>query len=250
MKFIQAFLTFTAAILCLTAPAHAKVKQRDASEKKTTAEAIRTEAGLNIPEWGIAIDASYDPRLTDLIPGYHIVNIVLTNRRPSPLLLDPTQDRWIIVDSLGKKHTAKNHVKLFDKDLWAKLPEPLKQRLDYPHAIKSGNFTTLDVFIPKSIDLFNFREVQWKSANLNKEFSIYTNYEKSLSLGGDNKNEKPLPQSPHTQTFTAEDYMKTREEVLNGDKWRTQDQEEKEAEEKSKSEINFDPSFDDAIIIR
>lgn len=213
------------------------------SSKKKSDDVIRSESGLNIPDWGIAIDSSYDPRLTDLIPGYHIVNIVLTNRRDSPIYLNAAKDKWIVVDSLGKKHSAENHVKEIDKTLWEKMPAELKKKLDYPHVIKPGNYTTIDVFLPKDVDLFNFREVVWKSEHFDKEFNVFTNYEKKLQL--DDGKSKPLPQNQRIEKFGADDYLKTRDEVLNPKtptKWDNQDM--------PPAPEGMDDSLDDAIIIR
>ncbi|HLD43882.1 MAG TPA: hypothetical protein VJC18_00485 [bacterium] len=178
-----------------------KASQNGISQPKTKAEAvIRSEAGLNIQEWGIAIDAIFDPRLDDLIPGYHVVNLVLTNRRGEPIELNTKQDKWYIVDSLGKKHTAYNHVKQFKDALWPKLPQKMRDMLEYPHIVNAGKSTNIDVFLPKSVDLFHFREVIWKSAHFNKEFNILTNYEKELSI--DQKKEFDLPKK-----ITAEEEL-------------------------------------------
>lgn len=240
-------------------------------QKTKITAAISSEAGLNIPEWGLAIDAFYDPQLTDLIPDYHIINIVITNRRSSTILLDPKEDKWVIVDSAGKKHIAKNHVRMIDEKLWAQLPNALKNKLDYPHAIKPGNFTTVDVFIPKDVDMFNFRSVSWHSRYFNKEFSIFTNYEKSLSLGDVDK-QQPIPQntvgvdtptqnlapsqiltgtqtdSPLLLDETDQTAVQTTN-ATNPTKWERQRQEEEQAKDPNAG-VNFDPSLDNTIIIR
>lgn len=148
---------------------------------------ISSEVGLNIPSYGIAIDAVYDPRLTDLIPGYHIVNIVVTNRRGEPVKLSTRDDKWSIVDDMGKKHTAHNHVKEFDRKLWPELPAKLQEMLEYPHHVSPGHSVTIDVFLPKSVALNHFREVIWKSAYFEMEFDLFTNYEKILSVPATNE---------------------------------------------------------------
>lgn len=211
---------------------HAKVADRHNNKtvkSKVSKEAmIRSETGLNIPEWGIAIDALYDPRLDDLIPGYHIVNLVLTNRRAEPILLNVKLDRWIIMDSAGKKHKAYNHVEEFSKELWSKLPDKLRSLIEYPNVVNTGKAISIDVFIPKNVDLFNFREVIWKSSHLNKEFNIYTKYEKSLSINENEGKEFEIPKTqdkfinnPTTQTG-AEDGNQ-QEEDSNTDPTKNQD---------------------------
>lgn len=242
-------------ILCLSVGLFLMALQSDAfaadSSKITrrsrgkTAEAdiVTSEAGLNIPDWGLSIDAFYDPRLTDLIPGYHIVNIVVTNRRNAPIQFNPSRDKWIIIDKEGRKHTAKNHVEQFNSKLWTRLPDILKSKLDYPQTVDPGHFTTIDVFVPKNADLLNFKEVSWKSHFLAKEFNVFTSYEGELSVAPDDKQQR-LPETNRGQPYTDEDYLKTKDEVLNSSKW----QKQKEAEERKKAEQAFDPA-DDAIIL-
>lgn len=132
--------------------------------RKALSEPVTSEAGLKIPKWGIAIDASYNTELDDFIPGYKIVHVVLSNNRPDTIVMDPAKDRWTITDSAGKKHTAYNHVRHFDKKLWKKLKPELKKKLGYPSLVKSGYLTTLDLFFPKDVDLFQFREIAWTSS--------------------------------------------------------------------------------------
>lgn len=168
-------------------------KSRGFKNKTKKENIIRSEIGLNIPQWGIAIDAVFDPRLDDIIPDYHIVNLVLTNRRGEAIVFDVMRDKWVITDNAGKKHIAHNHVRHFNKKLWSELPEKLKNMIDYPNKVNPGKSITIDVFLPKSVDLFNFREVLWKSAFLNKEFNIFTSYENSLSIQEKGGKEFDLP---------------------------------------------------------
>lgn len=228
-----------------------KSRPRSAASKK--AAPVTSEAGFKIPEWGIAIDASYDPRLDDLIPGYKILHVVLSNHRENIIVLNPIKDRWVITDSGGKKHEAYNHVKFFDKKLWQKMRPELKNRLDYPTMVKSGNLVTIDLFFPKSADLFQFREIAWNSSFFAKKFDVLTSYEKTLSVNADDK-QQALPQPANTLTVD-EAYLKSRDEVLgankSGDTFNSERQNPSLEENKDgESKSSFDPSFDDAIIIR
>ena len=76
--------------------------------------------------------------------------------------------------------------------------------LDYPHIVSPGKSTNIDLFFPKAIDLYHFREVQWRSAHFNKEFNVFTNYEKNLSVP--NAKEFDTPTSGHIDAaqFTEE----------------------------------------------
>lgn len=195
-----------------------------AAKKDKSAPIIETKAGLNIPEWGIAIDAHFDPRLTDLIPGYHIVNIVLTNRRNAPITLNPIRDKWTIVDSEGKKHTAQNEI---NKTIWKKLPAALQKKLAYPKSVNPGNLTTIDVFIDDAVNLANFKQIAWKSDFFDKEFNALTSYEESIHVGEVDDRQQPIPQAERPQPFTNNDYLKTRDEVLRANpalnKWQEQE---------------------------
>lgn len=184
-----------------------KQRTNSKSDSSIDARVVKSSAGLNIKEWSIAIDAIYNPQLDRILPDHHIVNIVLTNRREEPIILHPGQDRWVIIDSLGKRHTADNHIKQFDKKLWQRLPKRLQTLLAYPHVVNPGKATTIDVFLPKSVDLTNFREVVWKSSHFDKEFNIFTDYEKTLSIK-DNPKEFNIPQ----KTTSSEDLLKQMQE--------------------------------------
>lgn len=217
---------------------------------------VSSTLGLNIPDWGIAIDAAFDPSLTDIIPGYHIVNVVLTNRRGEPIVLDAAADKWTVVDSLGKRHVAYNHILQFDKKIWTQLPDRLKEILDYPHALNPGKSVNIDVFLPKGTNLLNFKEVTWRSQHFGKEFNMLTNYENSLSLSGDRQFDTPsnaahviidengndnlnLPDSVNApitvqeRNIAPEDNTPQIGEVI----------------DPSSSKPTFDPSLDDEVIV-
>lgn len=221
--------------------------------KKT--QVVRSEAGLNIPQWGIALDASYDPRLDDLIPDYKILHIAVTNRRSSNIVFNPSKDKWIVMDNTGKKHIVKNHVKAISSKLWRKLPKGLRKKLAYPNYVKPGNMVVIDVFLPKSVDLFQFKQIFWKSHHFSKEFSIYTAYEDTLKLTDADLDSKNIPinKASDDNRNAINDYIKTRDEILNPNRKKYDDPvERKEASRKKQKEdvVNFDPSFDKAIILR
>lgn len=252
-RFIKIFGLIAVVILVLTSlplvllAQSQRNKSAHPSLKKNQAP-ITSEAGLKIPEWGIALDASYDARLDNFIPGYKIVQVVLSNTRPDTIILNPVKDRWAITDSAGKKHTAHNHVRHFNKKLWNQLKPELKAKLDYPTMVKSGHLATIDLFFSEDVDLFQFREIAWTSIFFAKRFDVLTNYEKNLGTNT-TKNQKPLT-NPASLTLD-EAYLKSKDEVLGNSRPNTQRQ-NTEAPPKQNEGPNstFDPSFDDAIIIR
>lgn len=218
-------------------------------KKKKSPAVIKSEAGLNIPEWGVAIDSFYDERLDNLIAGYKILNIVVTNRGNGDIYLDVNQDHWKIIDSFGKKYTATNHIKQIDSKLWDKLPSDFKKKIDYPQIVRPGKSTTVDVFFPKSVTLTNFKEIIWKSKHFDKEFNIFSNYEKNLEISADDKSfSNPTQQSIK---WDKKGDLKTREEVLNPAEATESSTTTETATDESITDDKhrFDPSFDDAIIL-
>lgn len=164
---------------------------KESTKKKSNNGPVSSEIGLNIPEWGIAIDAIFNPELDDLIPGYHVLNIVLTNRRGERIDLNSSLDKWIVTDRSGHKHTASNHVKNFDKKLWEQLPPKLQKLLDYPPSVNAGKSVKIDIFISKSVSLHNFKELAWRSEFFNRTFNVFTTYEDKITTPNEKEFEVP-----------------------------------------------------------
>lgn len=203
---------------------------REQAEVKTKKEKlIRSEAGLNIPAWGVAIDAVYDNRLDNLIPGYKILHLILTNRSTGMIFLDPRKDRWSLRDNVGERHTATNHVRFISENLWAKLPKGLQDELDYPQVVRVGNSAKIDVFFPKNVELKNFREVFWESMHFKKEFNIFTTFEKNLDV----EKESPTPTTPSNYQYLLQKYEgqpKANDDVTGQDGDRKNDQPKRAAD--------------------
>jgi len=141
---------------------------------------IESELGLNIPKLGIAIDAIYDKQLDDLLPGYKILNVVLTNRSVANIELDPKKDKWQIIDSLGRTHRAITHLAIVDKKLWGVLPVGLKNELEYPHIVRIGHTTKIDLIFPADVEIDFFRQMTFVSSTLKKTFVLKNSAEKNL----------------------------------------------------------------------
>jgi len=99
-KFFHSLTAF--AVLLLLASCFS----RDSKPKNSSS------ASLDVPQKGVTIEASYDPRLNNLIPGYKIITIALTNNGVDILKLDPLRDRWEIVDAYGKNRRAINSIRI------------------------------------------------------------------------------------------------------------------------------------------
>lgn len=173
-------------------------KNRSESSKKS-GKRMLGDAGLTMPPYGVAVDGVYDGRLDRLIPGYKILNVVVSNRGQNPILMDPRKDRWIITDHLGQKYKAINHLKLHDPHLWSRLPRGLQEEIDYPQIVRPGNTTRVDLMVPASMDLLNFKQLEWKSSFYKKWFVINMAQEKALDIKEDKQtlypNSKAVQQS-------------------------------------------------------
>lgn len=222
----------------------AQARNTKHSKRQSKSKKVRSEAGLNIPKWGVAIDAVYDSRLDSLIPGYKILNVVLTNRGAQTIYLDPQKDKWRIRDNVGKERTAINHLRLADEKLWAALPDGLKKKIDYPQAVRTGHSTQLDLFFPSSTELFNFREISWKSAFFKKEFNVFTTMENKVNLG---PNHTPIPKTSPSRVFSDQKYEGQKEDqVRNNDKTSDNSSQNKP---KKDPRPDFDPILDDFTLI-
>lgn len=239
-------------VLGLTIDSYSAVSNRHfKGKKKKDQKEIRSEAGLKIPEWGISVDATFNPELTDIIPGYHIVNLVLSNHRGTPIKLDASKDKWTIVDNMNKRHRLYNHVKQFDKDMWSKVPKNLKQLLEYPRILHPGKSTTIDVFIKKDTDLFNFKEISWKSSHFNKEFNVMTSYEEQLNIAENPKEFKTPVNSVNADQLTKENILqKDAQSDFIRSKYRNDPNIKSVSESHKNPQPLFDPSLDDMIIIK
>ena len=114
--------------------------------------------------------------------------------------------------------------------------------IDYPHQVGVGKSVSIDVFVPVSVDLFHFKEVAWKSYHFNKEFSVFTNFEDSLSLP--NKKELVIPSKKDSTNL--EDAQASEDGYKVPDKFKKQEEQKAITENAQK---NKKPDLDNLIII-
>lgn len=225
-------------------------KKQSQNTNNTNSDVITSEVGLKIPDWGVAIDAVFNPELTDIIPGYHILNLVLSNHRSDTIMLNVTKDKWVVVDRFNKKHTAQNHVTNFNPKVWEQLPQELKQLIDYPTMINPGKSITIDVFVPNTVELTNFKEVTWRSDYFAKEFNLLTNYEQKLSLGSESTKQFDIPKT----SVNAEDVQlpnngQNKQDKFIKSKYSNHPDIGEITDSKTNTQPLFDPSLDDTIIM-
>ncbi len=150
----------------------------------------KSSATVEVPNKGIIIEAKYDPRLDSLIPGYKIVTVALTNNGIDTLRLNPLKDRWEVTDAYGKNRRAINSVRIKDPSTWGKLPDRLKQLIEYPIAVSMNYSETIDLFFPQGMDLTHFRAISFYAAERNEK------YDAMASLESENQ----IPINPPSET--------------------------------------------------
>ncbi len=133
-------------------------------------------AGRTIPEAGLSIDASYDPRLDDLIYGYKLLPVTIRNVSLRAIPMDVRKDLWVVVGEKGQRYRAINSLKLKDPILWREVPDRMRSMIDYPEALPINYNVTFDLLLPKKAQLEYFRQIRYRSAVMGQEFVIDKEY--------------------------------------------------------------------------
>jgi hypothetical protein len=155
---------------------------------------------LNLPNWGIVIDANYDQKLDGIVPGYKIVTVALTNRSIDLIKLDQANDQWFVEDAVGKKLKGINSLRLRDPQTWTNLPNKVRDIIDYPGGVQIGYTQTFDLFFPESTDLDRFRSISFYSASLKQNFDALSSTAMERAV--------PAAQDPNAES--AEKYIPIR----------------------------------------
>jgi len=159
-----------------------------------------SQARLNLPNWGIVIDANYDQKLDGIVPGYKIVTVALTNRSIDLIKLDQANDQWYVEDAVGKKLKGINSLRLRDPQTWTNLPNKVRDIIEYPGGVQIGYTQTFDLFFPESTDLNRFRSISFYSASLKQNFDALS----STSM------ERAVPAAQDPNAESAEKYIPAR----------------------------------------
>ncbi len=130
-----------------------------------------TQARLNVPNWGIVIDANYDKKLDSVVPGYKILTVAVTNRYIEVIRLDPIHDRWMVEDAWGRKQRAVVSLRISDPAAWGRIPQRIQDLMEYPAGVQMNYSQTFDLFFPDSVSLDRFRGISFYSAALKQEFN-------------------------------------------------------------------------------
>lgn len=155
-----------------------------------------TQQRLNLPNWGITIDATYDKKLDGLVPSYKILTIALTNRSVDVIKLDPNNDQWIVEDAWGKKQKAIVSLRIRDPKVWGILPPKVRDLVEYPAGVQMGYTQTFDLFFPEHVELEGFRSISFYSAVLKQNFDALSSTSLERAVPADAAGEVPDKFSP------------------------------------------------------
>ncbi len=129
-------------------------------------------ARVELRKQGVTLDAKYNPQLDNLIPGYKIITVGVTNNGIELLKLNPLRDRWEIIDAYGRPQKGINSIRIKDPAVWSRLPDKVKELIEYPIGITVGYTETVDLFFPNNIDLSAFRSISFYSAERKETYDI------------------------------------------------------------------------------
>lgn len=133
---------------------------------------VYVPSGTTAPALSMGFEAVYDPRLDNLIPGYKIITVAITNSALEYLQMDPLVDQWWVLDRNKSKHKAILNLRDKNPDAWAKLPQRLRQIIEYPLMVRIADTATIDLLFPANVRLNEFREVVFLSSSRQKVIHI------------------------------------------------------------------------------
>lgn len=130
-------------------------------------------AGTQVPALALAFDLSYDPATDQVVPGYRILTVGITNGSLNVLQLEPMADRWFVQDRQGRRHAAVLSLRHADPDAWTGLAPRLKRLIEYPLMIGVGETRAVDLLFPDKVVLRDFQGVRFESIGLDKIIHIF-----------------------------------------------------------------------------
>lgn len=158
-------LGFLVVVLVLTLPflnAYAKKRQ-----------VIRVPGGTTIQGFGLTFDASHDKKLDVLVPGYKCINVAVMNQSLNIITLDPEGDEYYI-RTAGEKRPIKaiSDMRSHEPKLWEDLPDRVKTLIGYPLYLPIAAREVLDIFVPDTVDVTNFNEIDIYIKSLDTRLEI------------------------------------------------------------------------------
>ena len=136
-------------------------------------QSVRVNGGTNIEGVGFVIDASYDPRFDHLCPGYKMVTVAFINQGMNVVMLDPEKDIWEVrLADDGKSYKAIHNLRSQDPKAWQALPRKVQDITAYPLAVPIGGELTIDLFVPETVDLSRFNELDMTLRSLGGRIEV------------------------------------------------------------------------------
>ena len=86
--------------------------------------------------------------------------------------MNPEQDKWIVVDGRGTKHTAVINLRVEDNKTFTSLPAGLRKKLEYPLIVQVGDTKHIDLLLNDNVKLDGFRAVRYTVAGSNQTIEI------------------------------------------------------------------------------
>lgn len=129
-------------------------------------------SGTAAPALSIGFDVAYDPQTDNVVPGYKIITVAITNSSLEYLQMDQMVDQWWVVDRSKTRHKAVLNLRDKNPDVWAKLPQRLRKYIQYPLMIRIGETVTIDLLFPDNVNLNEYREVAFKCSARQKIIHI------------------------------------------------------------------------------
>lgn len=163
--------TLTMIVLCLTISA-CMSQSRKSIASDAAYQDIYVPSGTAAPALGIGFETSYDPQTDNIVPGYKIITVAITNGSLEYLQTDEMVDQWWVVDRGKNRHKAVLNLREKNPDVWAKLPPRLRKFVQYPLMVRIGDSATIDLLFPNTINLNEYREVVFKSSARQKTIHI------------------------------------------------------------------------------
>lgn len=141
----------------------------DAKRKK----AIEVIGGTPIPGVGLAIDASYDKRLDNFVPGYKVISVAIVNASFNIIGLNPQKDKWWIkLKSKKKKYPVIADLRREDPQAWHQIPVRARGLIGYPLALPIGARQVIDLFVSSELDVEEFSKLIIEIHSLGVTFNI------------------------------------------------------------------------------
>lgn len=148
------------------------VQTQPATPKPSAYPDLFVPSGTTTPALSMGFESTYDPKLDTVVPGYKILTVAITNSSLEYFQMDSMADQWWLLDRGKSKRKAVLNLRDKDPDVWASLPQRLRQLLEYPLLVRIGESATIDLLFPNTDNLSEFREVVFKSSSLKKTIHI------------------------------------------------------------------------------